>query len=359
VAEPLFVGIDAGGSKTVCLIGDASRILGRGTAGPGNPNVVGMERHVEVVCAALEAARAAAGDSLGGAPLARAWLGVAGSEWPDVEDRIREAVAEALAIGDVHVSHDAALILPAAGLSTGVALVAGTGSAAFGVGPDGRSATVGGWGHVMGDEGSGHELGRLALRAVTQAADGRGPATALTERLLRELGVHDPIELRRRLYPAPPAPAVAALARVVLQAADDGDPVACRLVEDAARDLAAIVRTCAARVGLLDAGDPVANVDPARAGRSAKDGDPARAGDAVEAGDPATDGGPRAPRGQVEVVAAGGILGPGSPVLRALTAVLATDGCHVSRLEAEPALGALALARRPEVAFEPVNQRRR
>lgn len=309
MTEPLFVGVDAGASKTVCLVGDAERVLGRGVTGPGNPNVVGFEGHVRAVRESAAAACAAAG--LGRPRFARAWLGVAGSERPEMQDRIRAATAEALGVDDVRVSHDASLILPAAGLRAGVALVAGTGSSAFGVGADGRSATVGGWGYLFGDEGSGYELGRLALRAVSHAADGRGPATALTDRILGALDLAEPPELLRRLYPAPPASEVAALASHVLGAAEDGDAVARRLVADTAAELAAIVRACARGVGLV------------------------------------LEGGAPGPSGPVDVVAAGGIVRDGSPVLPALAAALGPLDYRVRRLEAEPALGALELARRP------------
>lgn len=319
MAEPLFVGVDAGASKTVCLVGDAGRVLGRGTAGPGNPNVVGFEDHVAAVRESAAAACAAAGLArLASARLpaarprfARAWLGVAGSERPEMRERIRTATAEALGAADVRVSHDAALILPAAGLRVGVALVAGTGSSAYGVGPEGREVTIGGWGYLFGDEGSGYELGRLALRAVSWAADGRGPATVLTAGILGALGLEVPLDLLLRLYPAPPATEIAALARVVLEAAGEGDSVACGLVEGAAAELAILVRTGARRAGLTSPG-----------------GDP-------PVGTP------------VDVVAAGGIVHDGSPMLAGLAAALGPIGYRVRRLEAEPAFGALELARRP------------
>lgn len=309
MAEPLFAGFDAGASKTVCLVGDAEQVLGRGIAGSGNPHVAGFEGHALAVRESAAAAFAAAG--LSEPRLTRAWLGVAGSERPEMRDRIRAATAEALRVDDVRVSHDASLILPAAGLRTGVGFVAGTGSSAYGVGTDGREAAVGGWGYLFGDEGGGYELGRLALRAISQAADGRGPATELTARILGALGLAEPPDLLRRLYPPPPASEIAALAGHVLGAADDGDPVARRLVAGSAAELVALVQGCARAVGLVRE-DGLA--EPAR---------------------------------PVDVVGAGGIAGDGSPVLAAVAATLATLGYRARRLEAEPAFGALQFARIP------------
>ncbi len=316
----LFLGIDAGASKTVCLVGDVHAILGRGLAGSANPNVVGLEGHTRAVREAAAAAFADAGWSA--RPVSRVWLGVAGSERPETRNRIQAAAAAALASEDVRVSHDARLILPAAGLSVGVGLVAGTGSSAFGSGPDGSEVAVGGWGYLFGDEGSGYELGRLALRAVSQAADGRGEATVLTDRILRALGLVDPLDLLTLLYPAPPASEIAALAPTVIDAASDGDPVANRIVAAGALALADLVRVSARAVGL---GGP----DGSGAARP------------------------------VDVVVAGGIARVGSPVLSALVAGLGALAFHVRPLEAEPAFGALELARRPPVSASRPGQSRR
>lgn len=307
MTEPIFIGVDAGASKTTCLVGDRSRILGRGTAGPGNPNVVGLDGHRKAVAMALRVAFFDAGLAHGRS-VRRVWLGVAGSERETIRKAIAEAIRDELGADEIHVSHDAALVLPAAGCRVGIALIAGTGSSAYGIGPDGEVATVGGWGYLIGDEGSGYELGRLGLRAVSQAADGRGQATSLTARALTALGATTIDEFRERLYPPAPSVAeIATLASVVCRAADDGDAVARRLVVDAAAALAAIVRTCASAVHLAATAPGATPVD---------------------------------------VIAAGGIVQAGSPVLRTLVSELGPSH-RVRPLEAEPALGALELARHP------------
>jgi N-acetylglucosamine kinase-like BadF-type ATPase len=303
----LYIGIDAGASKTVCLLGDSSEVLGRGIAGSGNPNVVGLEGHATAIRAAVDAAFADAG--LAPAGVIRAWLGVAGSMRPETREAIRAGALDSLAAHEVFVSHDARLILPAAGLAAGVALVAGTGSAALGVAPDGTEATAGGWGYLFGDEGSGYELGRLALRAISQAADGRGPATTLTAAVLASLGMDEPAELLALLDPMRPASEIAGLGGLILEIANRGDAVATNLVDDTARALATLTYACADAAGLA------------------------------------------AP---VEVVAAGGLVQVGSPVLAALSAALAPPTFRVRRLDAEPASGALILARRPPAHGIPV-----
>jgi N-acetylglucosamine kinase-like BadF-type ATPase len=171
--------------------------------------------------------------------------------------------------------------------------------------------TVGGWGHLLGDEGSGYDIARRALRAVTQAADGRAPATRLGKAIPKALNVAGVPALRRRCYPAPPVAEIARLAAIVLQLAPD-DEVSASIVRAAAADLATAVSACRIRLG--------------RAGLD------------------------------VAVAAGGGLLAPGSPLLAALAAQLdradAADGAagvvRLVSVHGEPAMGALALARREQ-----------
>src|SRR3990170_4800210 len=178
--DALFLGIDAGGSKTVCLAGDGAVLRGRGEAGSANPSLVGIQAFQAAIAQAADQAIATADH---GRPTA-AWIGVAGSEVPAVRRQLHVAAREALGVDRVRIGHDGPLLLAAAGVEAGIALVAGTGSSVFGLAPDGREVLVGGWGHLLGDEGSGYDIAVRALRAVTRAADGRGPATALTDEIL-------------------------------------------------------------------------------------------------------------------------------------------------------------------------------
>lgn len=126
-----------------------------------------------------------------------------------------------------------------AGTKVGAVVVAGTGSMVWRRDSSGASARAGGWGYLMGDEGSGYDLGRKALQAVMQAKDKRGPRTLLVDMLTRHFDVVRPDELVKRVYaPAFSVYDVAALARLVLQAADDGDAVAATLLDVGSRELA-------------------------------------------------------------------------------------------------------------------------
>jgi N-acetylglucosamine kinase-like BadF-type ATPase len=99
------------------------------------------------------------------------------------------------------VVNDALIALVAgAGENPGVVLVAGTGSIAYGRDARGRAARAGGWGYLLGDEGSGFWIGRRALLSVVRHADGRGPFTMLTELVLRHMGITRPAELIHETY---------------------------------------------------------------------------------------------------------------------------------------------------------------
>ena len=145
-----------------------------------------------------------------------------------------------------HLASDSsfAALLLAAGTPEGwgVALVAGTGSIAFGRDSTGKIARAGGWGYLLGDEGSGYGLTLAGLRAVARAADGRGPETLLTTAFLEKLALKQPSELIQLIYQGNRDRAsLAALAPVVLVAAEADDSVARELVDSAAAQLSRMV----------------------------------------------------------------------------------------------------------------------
>jgi N-acetylglucosamine kinase-like BadF-type ATPase len=140
-----------------------------------------------------------------------------------------------------------------------VALIAGTGSIAYGRNAAGVTARTGGWGYLLGDEGSGYALVLAGLQAVVRAADGRGDATALTERLLGHLGLSQPQELVPAVYRSGrDRAALAALAPLILATAEEGDALAVRLMMRAADELAALVAAVVCKLGLAPQALPLA-----------------------------------------------------------------------------------------------------
>ena len=260
-AEDLVLGIDGGGTRTVAMLARSRpngtwHILGRGEAGPSNRQAVGTATALSALDAATEAAFAAAGKPR--MPVRVACLGLAGAGRKNDQEVVREWAARAKLGATVDVIEDAALLL-AAGTPEGwgVAVVAGTGSMAFARASDGRTARAGGWGPLLGDEGSGYAIALAGLRAAARAADGRAPATPLTDRLLAACGLTRAEELIGVVYRGGDRATLAALAPVVLEAAEAGDRVAAEIVTTAATELSAAAAAAARQLG-LSAAFPVA-----------------------------------------------------------------------------------------------------
>jgi len=229
------IGIDAGGTKTLCLRADAhGRVLAQ-ARGPGaNLQRAGMA-HVEAVLRRLIDEVSGAG-----APAAEiVCLGMAGVDRPGDSKTVRGLLRRLVPDSRVVVVNDALIALEAAiPGGPGVVVIAGTGSIAYGRNRLGMAARAGGWGYLLGDEGSGYWFGRQALRAVIRAADGLGPFTLLTDRVFEHFQVANSQDLLLRIYEGRFDPAtVASAASHVEAAADAGDEVALGLIETGAREL--------------------------------------------------------------------------------------------------------------------------
>ena len=134
-------------------------------------------------------------------------------------------------------------------LAAGVNVVSGTGSMSYGEHGD-LTARVGGWGELFGDEGSAYWLGIRGLQAWTQMTDGREPVGALHRLLGDRLGLDDPLDLVSLVHEqwGGDRSTIAALAPLVVRAAEHGDPVAARIVDDAVAELVRLVLVAADRL---------------------------------------------------------------------------------------------------------------
>jgi N-acetylmuramic acid 6-phosphate etherase len=260
VSADLVVGVDGGGSRCTAVLGRAAPgaclvELGRGHGGAANVLVAGPAAAGASVLAAIDEAFAAAG--IPRQPVAVACLGLAGVGRP-AERGQAEAWATAAALAErVVVVTDAELVL-AGEPPWGVALIAGTGSLAIGRAPDGATTRSGGWGPLLGDEGSGYAVAVAALRAVARMADGRGPPTELEGRLTRRFGAADAAGLVTILgRPGTSRREIAAAATDVVAAADAGDSVAAAILATAGDELATQVAVVARRLGLPAGGYPL------------------------------------------------------------------------------------------------------
>jgi N-acetylglucosamine kinase-like BadF-type ATPase len=240
------LGIDAGGTKTVCLLADQNGTIVSEGRGPGANLHAAGELGVEKVL--HEVMETAIGDRE--VVPAAICLGIAGV---DREDEMRTVRAIMRRIGyksRILVVNDALIALVAGACDApGIVIIAGTGSIAYGRNAVGEAARAGGWGHMIGDEGSGYWIGREALAAVMRAADGRGPATQLSEEILKHFQVDEVSQLPRIVYDREqPRMAVAALGPIVERATELGDAVATRILERAADELVLAAGSVASRL---------------------------------------------------------------------------------------------------------------
>jgi N-acetylglucosamine kinase-like BadF-type ATPase len=244
------LGIDAGGTKTVCLLADdQGAILAEARGGGANLQAHG-ELEVEKV---LHPVMDTAIGSRDVRPVAIC-LGIAGVDRPQDAESVRGIMRRIGAKARTLVVNDAlvALVAGAGAEDTpGVVIIAGTGSIAYGRDGSGRAARAGGWGYLLGDEGSGFWVGRRALSAIVRAADGRGPSTQLSELVMTRLQLVRPSDLIRETYYRDlRRTAIAGLAPLVQQARDAGDAVAAEILNQAANELTAAAASVVSRLGM-------------------------------------------------------------------------------------------------------------
>ena len=242
------LGIDAGGTKTVCYLADRDgAIVGEGRGGGANLQAHGELEVEKVLHAVIETAY---GDR---AILpAAVCLGVAGVDRAE-DDRIVRGIMRRLGFRSRTLVVNDALVALVAGVGDqpGVVMIAGTGSIAYGVNAEGYAARSGGWGYVLGDEGSGYWIGREALAALVREADGRGPRTRLTPLILEYFHVSQPAGLVHEVYDAGlRRPAIAALGPVVERARAEGDVVAAEILRAAAMELTRAAASVIERLGM-------------------------------------------------------------------------------------------------------------
>jgi len=298
VSRRCVVGIDAGGSKTVGLLADASgSVLARVQSGGANLRTHGelaVEKVLHGVVEELEEPGASRPEALA--------LGIAGADRPEDEAVLR-AILRRLGFRDrVVVTNDARIAFVAGSPSrVGLALVCGTGSIAWGQNARGEIARAGGWGWHLGDEGSGFWIGVRAVREALRAADGRGAPTRLQEALIAHFEIARPEQILRAVYDGEfPRHRVADFAVKVEEAARGGDEVARSILAAAENELVLAAASVRERLGLGGA--------------------------------------------SYDVVLSGGTFRAVPTLETAVAGWLAAPGARVVSLRDEPALGAVSLA---------------
>jgi glucosamine kinase len=234
------LGLDIGGTGSRAQLCADGEVVAESTAASASLVAVGAV-----------SARAALGELLGKLPLRpqrrldAICAGSAGCRVPAMRRFLTAHLAPLTRSGTVVIVNDVTLVLPAAGLDEGVALICGTGSIALGS-YQGHEAQAGGWGYLLSDEGSGYWMVRSALRALLDRRERGVPLGELGERLLAAAGAGDVSALHERFYADPHPRHWAGYAPLVL---DSGDPLAAQIAAEAAGALAGLAVSAAERLG--------------------------------------------------------------------------------------------------------------
>ncbi len=251
---PYYLGIDGGGTKTTCAVGDETRLLAATTAGPSNIVRVGETQARESLHRVVRQACAAAG--ITPEQVSRTCVGGSGAARPELAAIVRAILGEILpapitVVGDMEIALEAAFED-----GPGVMVIAGTGSIAYGRDDKGKTARAGGWGFEIGDEGSAHWIGRTAVTAVLRASDRAGEAvriSTLAPALCKAWGVSSLLDLARAANSVP-SPDFAALFRAVVASDDE---LAAQVLGTAGRELAEIAAVVLRRLFSEDGEGPV------------------------------------------------------------------------------------------------------
>lgn len=237
------IGIDGGGTKTVGVVtSEDGTVLALERYPSTNPHSTPPHKVREILTSIIETLALVPG--IRSRDLTAVCLSMAGVDTPRDRDQIAGMVAPLLGSGPVlHVVNDTiAAIMATLGRPHGMILISGTGSVCFGYDEDhDRIARCGGWGHIIGDEGSGYRMGLGALQAVIQAFDGRRGPTSLTARVMGELELSHPTDILAWLQrTGGDKSLIAALSRHVHEADAQGDAAAAEILDASADALATI-----------------------------------------------------------------------------------------------------------------------
>ena len=252
----IFLGVDAGGSKTTCVVGDETSVLATATTEGSNIIRCGEAEARTQLHEAIEKACAAA--HLKVTDVQRICIGMAGAARPVINGIVKEIVAEIFS-GEVVIVGDMVIAMEAAfGTKPGVIVIAGTGSIAYGRNKDQHTARAGGWGFAISDEGSGHWIGRAAVSGVMRAQDeDEASPTGLALSILHAWHLQTLDELVRAANASPQAD-FSKLFPHVLTAADAADPIARSVLTQAGAELAGLAKIVISRIFEEAATVPVA-----------------------------------------------------------------------------------------------------
>ncbi len=246
----IYLGLDAGGTKTFCLVGDnTGAILGFGSGGCGNYEVHGVEPAAVENRRAVEAALESAGITLDN--VAGIGMGIAGADLPEDYDMLEREIFASLFGDKRRVFRNDSMGALRAGIREphGIVIACGTGCVCAGRNRQNEETRVGGLGEEFGDITTGAGIGYDGLRAVWQSRDGILPETKLSGLFVQRSNCADVDTLFRKVYHGEiKLPGLEPMAPLVFEAARAGDGVACDILERGGRYLGAMVTAVARRL---------------------------------------------------------------------------------------------------------------
>ena len=259
MSRNLYLGVDGGGGTTECLIADENgMILGRGLAGGSNIYSSGEENTARALKDVMLSAGVTMDDNVESACFGLSGV-IQGLENVAINNIVKTLLPDT---DKIQVVCDAITTLTGSiGPGAGICINAGTGAICAGRGIQGEIAISSGWGHLLGDEGSGYWIGSQGLIAALRSFDGREKETILLDKLLGALGTTSPQAASQIVHQSDnPRVIFSDLCPIVLECAQNGDPVAKDIVSRAGHELALAVWSVAGSLSLLDRDVDVAPV---------------------------------------------------------------------------------------------------
>lgn len=238
------IGVDGGGTKTVAVAYDLQgNVLGEGKSGFSNVMVDFAEATKHIIAAIQQAQQ-----GLQANDCEYIYLGIAGSEGIENKEELIQTLIDTFqtkisVVNDSIIAHAATLKG-----NDGVLVIAGTGAIAVGI--DGPNCVfAGGWGHLLGDEGSGYWIAMEAFRQIIRETDYSLPLSRLSQEILAEIGYTDPQDIKLYAYSRPKAD-IAQLSKVVSRLADENEEVAVRILDEAGVRLGEMTVNCIRKLGV-------------------------------------------------------------------------------------------------------------
>ncbi len=241
----VVIGIDGGGTKTeIVVIEQDGTPVFHFTGGATNPHSVTFPVAQNNLAAIMEDAIRQCANL--GAAIQSVALGLAGVATDEERQKFYHLIQK-LTVNEqplIVVTNDAEIALMAVMQERyGVVVISGTGSIVFGITPSGTLHRAGGWGHLLGDQGSGYDIGLQTLQAVMKSHDGLLPPTELTSLIIKKYKLSSIVDLRAYIYqPQIKKQDIAAFAAICIAAAEQGDVVATEIIQHAASELASLTK---------------------------------------------------------------------------------------------------------------------